>query len=194
MAQQPCGVLKQGSTAASEATGDTAWVDPNNAKTNLSTFASCTRSADGTSEHLVVSNFGFTVPDGSIITGVYVGVHQWVAGPGTVADEVVKLWYDGAVVGDNKAKAGNWPTTAATAYYGGALDNWGANLTPSKVRDSSFGVAVQAAITAAAATVAAVYLVTVQVSYVTPDDRLSLLRGRHARRRFQRRYARITSS
>jgi photosystem II stability/assembly factor-like uncharacterized protein len=62
----------------------------------------------------------------------------------TINDTTVKLVKGGAVVGDNKADAANWPGADAYTTYGGAADLWGTTLTVSDVNANNFGVVVSA--------------------------------------------------
>jgi hypothetical protein len=64
-----------------------------------------------------------------------VGVEIQAAGVGesgtTATDETVKLWYNGAVAGDNRADSNTWGTTTETKTWGAANDMWGVDFNTS---------------------------------------------------------------
>jgi len=69
------------------------------------------------------------------------------AAPGTVEDATVSLVVGGSVVGDDRAKAGNWNGNPTRASYGASSDTWGLSLTREQVNAGDFGVALSATIT-----------------------------------------------
>lgn len=64
-----------------------------------------------------------------------------------IVDSTVKLVKAGSVVGDNKAKSGQWSMTATTAVYGSATDLWGTTWTAAQVNASDFGFVLSAVVT-----------------------------------------------
>ena len=61
---------------------------------------------------------------------------------GTV-DNIVKLVNAAAsIVGDSKASASSWPTSDATATYGGEADGWNASLLDTDINDTDFGFVI----------------------------------------------------
>ena len=150
--QQPHGATnwKTPGTSASSAPGDTAWVDADHIKAVDSNYATCTRAATGTSEQLLATNFGFTVPDGAVILGYRAAVvrHFTKTDNGGVLDYRIRLVQGGAAAGDNKISLVGWNEDSdTTAIYGGALDRWGTTYTAAQIRASTFGLVVRATLT-----------------------------------------------
>ena len=120
--------------------GLTAWTNPGNITANDGTVANCTGSG---SDYLVARNFGFSIPAGSTINGIFVRVEAAENAGGTEA-LLAQLQDDAAALaGSSKANAieGHLSGTTLTIYtYGGTSDLWGATLTPAIVNDADFGV------------------------------------------------------
>ncbi len=99
---------------------------------------------------LVLTGFGFSLPVGSVVTGVSVSVRRRQSFPrgavSNVADSVGKLW-QGVAVGTYKAAVGAWPDASAFAVYAGApQSDWGTSaLTETEVNASTFGFALAVA-------------------------------------------------
>jgi hypothetical protein len=120
-----------------------AWVNPDYAKaddTNLTATASATKV---TTDGLRLTNFGFTsddVPSGATIDGIEVVISRKAdVVPGRI-DTALYLMLSGSQQGSNYASATNWPTTEATATYGGATDKWGFTPTQANIVDETFGI------------------------------------------------------
>lgn len=99
-----------------------------------------------TTQYLKLTNFGITfqeIPAHAYIRGIEVQVERKKqSGTGNVTDNSVKLVRGGVVLGDEKAKSGNWPTSDTSVTYGGMDDTWGVRLDGRAVVDSGFGVAI----------------------------------------------------
>ncbi|OGY31211.1 MAG: hypothetical protein A3C02_04825 [Candidatus Andersenbacteria bacterium RIFCSPHIGHO2_02_FULL_45_11] len=120
------------------------WTSPSSAAGSDNTYA--TRSVTNgtfTSACLKATNFGFSIPDGATIDGVEVGIERSStksSGTEYTRDVSTYLVKGGVPSGDNKGDtATNWPTTEASATYGGAADMWGTTLTPANVNATDFG-------------------------------------------------------
>ncbi len=99
----------------------------------------------GNSHYLEATDFGFSVPVGATITGVFVQISRFQGGSHTtteVADNHVKLIKGGVVSGTDKATDVAWPISQQAATYGGNGDLWGLALTSADVNASDFGVAL----------------------------------------------------
>lgn len=97
---------------------------------------------------LSCTNYGFSIPDRSVILGVQVRVKRRIE-PGTQApcsDKTVSLI--GMVGSQNKAIGLSWPTVLTDQEYGAASDVWGTSLSASVVNSSGFGVSISAIMTA----------------------------------------------
>jgi len=94
-----------------------------------------------TSDYLDVQGFGFTVPTGSTINGIIVGIERKSTN-GTVKDATLQLLNaSGTPAGDDKAlPLTAWPTSDASVSYGGTSDNWSISPTVAMVNDADFGV------------------------------------------------------
>ena len=90
---------------------------------------------------------------------------------GNAFDYEVKLIIGGSPTGDNKAKAGAWPTSDSDTYlsYGGNSDLWGCTLSPAVVNSSDFGVALK--VYDGVGTVSD-YINFTNFSFAIPDDSL----------------------
>lgn len=107
------------------------------------------------SDYLISKNIAKKlIPDNDVICGMTVRVNK--KGSDTTAghtlkvyDETVQIYYNGALIGDNKAKTGDlWPDINTQGFqisqYGNSNDTWGiSNLTGAIVNDLSFGVAIK---------------------------------------------------
>ncbi|MDB4534085.1 T9SS type A sorting domain-containing protein [Vicingaceae bacterium] len=95
-------------------------------------------------EYLKCINFGYTIPVGSIITGVEVKIERRDAANKKVKDEEVKLVVGGVIVGSNYKKGPEWDTES-TQTYGGPTDLWGTGgLTAVQVNAVNFGMVLSA--------------------------------------------------
>ena len=72
-----------------------------------------------------------------------------------IDDVTVKLVKAGAVVGNNLAKAGQWPTSSTLAQYGSATEMWGTTWTAAEVNAEDFGFVLSADVQAGEARVQA---------------------------------------
>jgi hypothetical protein len=145
-----------GTGADDASSGTLVWINPTNAQGNQSAvFAS---SIDGTanilaySHYLKLTNFGFAVPSGATINGIQATilrssnfVDDGMGNDRYINDNVIRLYKAGVLSGSNYGSyAANWPTTKATATYGGSSDLWGTTWTYSDVNNANFGIGIQA--------------------------------------------------
>jgi len=142
---------------------DDIWVSPNNIKADDAAYASITATtfdSPDISYRLKAQGFDFSaIPDGSSINGIIVEIERYNDSGETGADYRVQLLdASGALIGDNKAKAGNWATTPTTQFYGGTEDKWGVALTSVMVKDPDFGVVLSAQATVANADIYVDYI------------------------------------
>ena len=100
-----------------------------------------TFSTTGVRYYLVTTNFGFTIPPNSLILGIVVEVERMETSTNeNLIDNSVKLVKAGAIVGSEKAQAGEWPLAMTVATYGTSTDLWGVPWTPGEINASTFGV------------------------------------------------------
>ncbi len=126
--------------------GTETWQNPGNITVSGSPYAEVTLyHLHLVSNYLQGSQYGFAIPADAAITGIEVSINRMsrLRNP-SISDNEVRLVKGGAVVGDNKAIDLPWPTTLATAVYGGPADLWGTTWTPAEVNSTNFGVALSA--------------------------------------------------
>lgn len=147
--------------------GNIAWLNPGNVTASDNSRATSSIFAASPTTHILkATNYGFSVPANATIDGVELSVERQQSTATDVHDQTLKLLVGGTQVGSNKAAVGSWPTTEASATYGGPTDLWGTTLTPSDVNGSTFGAALQAALTTSNS-VAKVDNVRITVYYTT---------------------------
>jgi len=97
-------------------------------------------------DYVIALNFGFTIPEGSRITGIQVDLN-WQSQSATNAQlQNVAIFYRGNIIGVIK-HPGTAPDTSATdAISGDAADLWGTTFTPDIVNDPTFGFGIQIAV------------------------------------------------
>jgi hypothetical protein len=87
------------------------------------------------------TNFGFSIPTGATINGIYVEQYIRGANAGVDADYLCKLTKDGStLVGTNKGTGSAMSGTLTDYARGGASDLWGTTWTPAQINASTFGV------------------------------------------------------
>lgn len=99
--------------------------------------------ANGYTDYLVVTNFGFNIPPGSSISGIVVEIERSDANSRTI-DNSIRLVQGGVISGDDKAVSATYPLTDAYQTYGNAGDTWGLTWIPADINASNFGVAISA--------------------------------------------------
>ena len=98
------------------------------------------------SDGLDVTNFSFTIPGGSIITGIVAeDERSKTPAGGTITDLVIQLIKGGTPQGDDKATGASWPNTASEAYatYGTSSDLWGLTWTVGDINAANFGIRIR---------------------------------------------------
>lgn len=126
-------------TGTSVARGsNTAWTNPGNITANDNTTASCSSGSTGTA-YLRASNFGFSIPTGSVINGVTVVVEMAESSAGTEAVTLQLVDDTATAFGTTDGFTANGATL--TLYTtGSSTSKWGATLTPAILNDTDFGV------------------------------------------------------
>lgn len=126
---------------AARAGADANWTNVDNIKASDNSRATVTVDDNGdTSNYLQGTGFNFDIPAGATIHGIELRIERSEAqGTDDIRDDVVQLVKGGTIVGNNKASSSEWPTSDATATYGGPGDLWGTTWTASDINDSQFG-------------------------------------------------------
>lgn len=137
-----------GSGTTDAAVGVSDWSDASNIAAEDAGGAVNRNEEDQQSRYLVASNFGFSVPAGTTITGISVEVLRRVSpdGNGTAVDAAVRIVKGGVIGGSDRSGTDPWPTAFGWRSYGSATDLWGETWTPSDFNNPSFGVAISASV------------------------------------------------
>lgn len=147
--------------------GLTDWTNP----TRITSDDGLSTTNNGTgSNYLVARTFGFAIPTGAAINGVFVRVEAAESSGGT--EPLLAQLQDetGALFGSSKSTSneGNLNGTSLAFYtYGSTSDVWGATLTEAIVEDVDFGVRLWYA----TAHVVSIEEVTMAIEYTTVSGR-----------------------
>jgi hypothetical protein len=131
------GPLLAGTGANVTGIGTIAWTNPSNITTSGASFATAALTSSASSEWLVGTNFGFTIPAGSTITGITVSCVAKYSGSVSKIQAVV-LWYGGTSQ-STEAPAQSITTTAVLYTFTGP---WSVLPPVATVNGSGFGFAV----------------------------------------------------
>ncbi len=94
-------------------------------------------------DYLVVTDFGFSIPLGSTISGIVVEVER--ADPNArTADYSIRIVKNGVIGSTEKSFNAGYTMTDNYQIYGNAGDLWGEGWTESDINDAGFGVAIAA--------------------------------------------------
>lgn len=119
--------------------GDTTALSAND--TTYVTYSGPSFDNGDTSDGLLATSFGFSIPAGTI-DGITVAAINWSTGGATYGD--VQLSLSGSRIGNDKENGTvSIPTSdpgSSADGWGSGSDTWGATLTPTDVNDSTFGV------------------------------------------------------
>lgn len=134
-----------GVTFSSDATlGVVAISNPANAGTSDNSYATSVLLLGQSSNFLNATNFGFSIPLDSTITGIMVEIERSATVLSALFDNSVKIIKSGSIVGNEKANASAWPTADAYQAYGADGDLWGVSWTPTDINSTAFGLVVSA--------------------------------------------------
>lgn len=168
--------LTTANAASNVSPGTRAWVNPGNALAADTAVATSTATGKNvqTSQVLMLTNFGFNIPAGATIDGVFAQIRRRSqVSASAITDNTIQLVVGGSRSGSNKAIAGAWPLTFNDVGYGGAADLWGLSLTPAIVNASNFGFSIQATVnqsTVATNGVAQVDVAWLDIYYTEPPS------------------------
>jgi protocatechuate 3,4-dioxygenase beta subunit len=143
-----------------------AWNTPSNVLTQNGTSTTASLSSGNPlSQTLQITNFGFSIPTSSTITGVTARIRRQADNASGVLDSTLKLVIGGLRTGNNKASGIAWTTSLSDFVYGGTTDLWGTNLTAAQVNATNFGLSLKVRNTSGANRIASVDVVEITVSY-----------------------------
>lgn len=161
-----------GSASTDSRVGSVDWTNPNGVTTGPGggDTAKATMGASQSSYYLVATNFGFSIPGGSVIDGI-VAEFQRQGQISEVLDAGVRIVKNGAM-GDGDKSAGSWPTNQTFSSYGGIADLWGETWSLGDINSSGFGMAIAATNTATHIGFAKVNYIRITVHYTIIDGDL----------------------
>lgn len=133
------GPNSSGTIANDSTVGSVAWTNLSLASTSNNQYAQCAVGSSGVvTNYLKATNFGFSIPGGSTIDGIRVGV-ECSSDQLFASDYSVKIVKGGVISGNNKAYTPDI-TSESIILYGGVADLWGLAFTDSDINSSTFGV------------------------------------------------------
>lgn len=145
--------------------GVVAWSNPGNITASNNTYAtSALTSSSTTSQYLYAQDFGFEINGMAILEGIIVSIEKKASLSSAIKDAQIYLLKNGSYHGDNKAIGTPWSTTEGSVSYGSPTDLWGSSLLPEDIRDSNFGVLVQAQYENAYLTPATAYIDSIEIT------------------------------
>jgi len=97
-----------------------------------------------TTNYLVATQFGFSIPAGAVIDGIVVEIERSNTSGETTLDNRVRVVKGGAIGVADKAAAAAWPAADSYKLYGANNDLWGTPWAVADINSTGFGVAVSA--------------------------------------------------
>ena len=148
------------------------WLTPGNVSASDNQYAEVTLlNTFSSSDYLLASNFGFTLPSDAKIMGIEVAVERssvCVVDPctSTVTDSRFRLVKGGTVQSTDRSSTTGWPDVVdVVENYGGPADLWGTTWTPADINAANFGVALSVGRDASGDKIARVDRVTITITY-----------------------------
>lgn len=123
--------------------GKEAWDVPTNIYACDGEPATAATPASDYTDWLRATNFGFAtndIPSSATIVGIEVKIRQKGDLANCIKDDALYLRKTSGQVGDNGAISDWWATSWEYKIRGGSSDDWNANLIPSDIHNSDFGV------------------------------------------------------
>lgn len=107
------------------------------------TFGNLTGGVGSYTDYLVATNFGFTIPGGATITGIFVEV-ETLDPTGNTSDYSVRIVKAKNIGTTEKALGTTYSTSDAYLSYGNPADLWDETWTADDINDEGFGIAISA--------------------------------------------------
>lgn len=121
------------------------WINPSNAQFYDGTSTSTNYSLNTTTaytDYLMVTNFLFTIPANSVITGIEITVYKNSSIRAQTKDYQIQIVKNGIVSGGNHAYNSSWQGQSNPIIYGSSGDLWGEIWTSADIDSYNFGVAI----------------------------------------------------
>jgi hypothetical protein len=94
-------------------------------------------------DYMVITNFGFNIPQGTIIHGIVVSIER--SDPaGLTADYSIRIVKGGTIGATERSTGAAYPLTDADQTYGSTTDLWGESWSYKEITNADFGVAIAA--------------------------------------------------
>lgn len=134
---------------ATDAGGSKTWTNPSNAKVEDGNLATCSTvgpgGGGGTPNQLNLTNFGFTIPNGAVIDGIYVEAKVQTTG-GTSGNDTGRVWllYNGGSTNpvDTPNDGQTWSATLNWIAHGDITTLWNRSWTPAEINHTNFGASL----------------------------------------------------
>lgn len=137
----------EGSSTAIIHNGSYEWINPTNAKTKNTAYATCQLYNAGPSDILKCINYASldSIPSTATITGIEIQLTRKASKAGYIADSIVQLYAGNTAMGNNQADTvTKWGTTNTTITYGGSTNKLGwNNITLADIKNAEFGIGIQ---------------------------------------------------
>jgi hypothetical protein len=151
--------------------GTVAWTSPGNAFSDNAVYASA--SVDGTTtNYIVCTNYGFSIPTGSTIDGIVVAVERKSnsTGNGGSQDAAMRAVKGGIIGTTDRSTTTTYTTSDVSENHGSSTDLWGTTWSVTDINASNFGAAfaAQKANAAGSAHTVTVDVITITVHYSPP--------------------------
>lgn len=137
------GPKSPGTVTGNDGGGDP-WTNPSNAVSSNDSRATYAKNAF--SDLLIATDFGFTLPAGSTVSGIVAEIERRQTGAGSVADTSVYIVKGGSVqTTENKADPAHpsWPTVDTYKAYGNLADLWSQTWAYTDINAANFGIALE---------------------------------------------------
>lgn len=166
-------------TIANDSTlGSSSWDNPTNAASSDNSRATGNDSS-GT-YYLKCTNFGLSIPSGSVVNGIEVRIERRQSGPGggSCTDNVLKIVKsDGSFGSEDKATSDEWSLSDTYDSYGGSNDLWSESWVPADINDVNFGVGLSAVTSFAIAEVDSVQIKVYYTELISAITGISSIQG-----------------
>lgn len=120
------------------------WSNVSNAGASDNSYATASLTLNSPTHYLKATNFGFSIPGGSVIEGILVEIEHKESASTVAKDNRVRIVKGGTIGSTDKANAAEWPTSDTYQEYGAFNDLWGETWSATDINDSGFGVVLSA--------------------------------------------------
>ncbi|MDX6398328.1 MAG: large repetitive protein, partial [Gaiellaceae bacterium] len=147
------------------------WTNPGFVTASDNNRATAVIAGNTQSPNLDATGFGFTIPTGSVITGIHASVERMASGT-AIDDEDVFLLKAGAPVGTDHASATDYTTSTSEEIftYGSSADLWGVAWTAEELNASNFGLRIKTDSDTASSRTASIDHISILIYYTPPPD------------------------